>query len=208
MQHTDRERTLAVAAVFQSAVMTQQLAREGATRDKTFQSSIQSIFEFSPEDTESALGGLEGVRLGLKFLASTKKISLTSKGMEIMSYVMTLIQLAAKFEKQQEMKLVVSQQLETIAAEAKDADVTNIHILEKLAELYKQTISTLMPRVMVNGEHGYLSNELIAAKVRSSLFAGMRAAILWRQIGGRRWHFLVYRGRMVNMAEKLLTEAV
>ncbi|MEK9134155.1 MAG: DUF489 family protein, partial [Pseudomonadota bacterium] len=67
-----------------------------------------------------------------------------------------------------------------------------------------QTISTLTPRIMVNGEHGHLSNPLIAAKVRAALFAGIRSAFLWRQLGGNRWQLLFNRAKIAGEAAKIL----
>lgn len=77
-------------------------------------------------------------------------------------------------------------------------------LIEKLAELYTQTISTLTPRIMVNGDHGNLSNPTIAAKVRATLFAGIRSAFLWRQLGGNRWQLLFRRGKITNEAAQII----
>ena len=44
----------------------------------------------------------------------------------------------------------------------------------------------------------FLQQEATAAKVRALLFAGIRSARLWRQLGGRRWHLLTKRGAMLN----------
>jgi len=40
--------------------------------------------------------------------------------------------------------------------------------------------------------------------VRILLFAGVRAAFLWRQLGGRRWHMLFKRGTMAKGVQQLL----
>ena len=77
-------------------------------------------------------------------------------------------------------------------------------VIEKIAELYTQTVSTIGPRILVNGEQGYLANTLIAAKVRCALFAGIRAAFLWRQLGGRRWQLLFQRRAIANAAGEIL----
>ena len=90
------------------------------------------------------------------------------------------------------------------AAEAEDAEPVAPRLIEKLAELYAQTISTLGPRILVNGEQGYLANSLIAAKVRGALFAGIRAAFLWRQLGGRRWQLLFQRRKIAAAAGRIL----
>jgi high frequency lysogenization protein len=57
---------------------------------------------------------------------------------------------------------------------------------------------------MVNGEHGHLSNPLIAARVRAALFAGIRSAFLWHQLGGSRWQLLFSRKKIANEAAGIL----
>jgi high frequency lysogenization protein len=58
---------------------------------------------------------------------------------------------------------------------------------------------------MVSGEHGHLNNPAIAAKVRATLLAGIRSAVLWRQLGGRRWQLLFARSKIARAATELLT---
>ena len=77
-------------------------------------------------------------------------------------------------------------------------------LVEKLAELYSQTLSTLTPRIMVNGDHGYLGDPQIAARVRVALFAGIRSAFLWRQLGGNRWQLLFSRKKIASEAARIL----
>jgi len=78
--------------------------------------------------------------------------------------------------------------------------------IDDLAQLYARTISTLTPRIIVSGEHGYLTNPRTAARVRAVLLAGIRAAYLWNQLGGRRWHLVFRRSRTGKAADQLLQE--
>jgi high frequency lysogenization protein len=87
---------------------------------------------------------------------------------------------------------------------SENGETVHPRLVEKLAELYTQTISTLTPRIMVNGEHGHLSNPLIAAKVRAALFAGIRSAFLWHQLGGSRWQLLFSRKKIAGEAANIL----
>ena len=87
---------------------------------------------------------------------------------------------------------------------ADNGETLHPRLVEKLAELYTQTISTLTPRIMVNGEHGHLSNPAIAAKVRAALFAGIRSAFLWHQLGGSRWQLLFSRKKIAGEAATIL----
>jgi high frequency lysogenization protein len=57
---------------------------------------------------------------------------------------------------------------------------------------------------MVNGEHGHLGNPVVAAKVRAALFAGIRSAFLWHQLGGNRWQLLFSRKKIATEAGKIL----
>ena len=80
------------------------------------------------------------------------------------------------------------------------------NILANLGEVYQSTISTLQPRIMVNGEQEYLSRPDIANKIRACLLAGIRSAILWKQCGGARWKFLLYRKKIQAELQQLLKQ--
>jgi high frequency lysogenization protein len=80
------------------------------------------------------------------------------------------------------------------------------NVFAKISSLYKDTISTLQPKIVVQGERAYLSNDINANKVRALLFAGIRAAVLWRQCGGSRWHILFGRKKYLSECQYLLAE--
>ncbi len=77
------------------------------------------------------------------------------------------------------------------------------HILEQLANLYQDTISTLSYRIQVQGKIDNLKNERIANSIRALLLAGIRSAVLWYQLGGRRWRLVVHRKRIKETANSL-----
>ena len=81
---------------------------------------------------------------------------------------------------------------------------THTNMIARLAELYSNTISTLGPRIMIRGDQNHLTNTDNAAKMRTLLLAGIRAALLWDQAGGTRWKLLFERGKMQREAEALL----
>jgi high frequency lysogenization protein len=125
-------------------------------------------------------------------------------------YVVALVQLEGSLRRRPAMLDAIRQGIDTARAQMKffqnDTPAEDVHplLMEKLAELYSQTISTLTPRIMVSGEHGHLNNPAIAAKVRATLLAGIRSAVLWRQLGGRRWQLLFSRGKIARAARELL----
>jgi high frequency lysogenization protein len=75
--------------------------------------------------------------------------------------------------------------------------------IDQLADLYRDTISTLNYRIQVQGRSDYLKDERVAKQIRALLLAGIRAAVLWHQVGGRRWRLLFYRSRIQQTADGL-----
>jgi high frequency lysogenization protein len=76
-----------------------------------------------------------------------------------------------------------------------------------LNDLYTETLSHLRPSIIVNGAEGHLQSAVLVAKVRSALLAAVRNAYLWHQLGGRRWHLLIFRKRYGEGARELLRGA-
>ena len=204
------DRTLALAGLFQAARLTQQLAREGRAEPQTLAASIESLFMINAATTEEVFGGASGVAMGLKFLRDKLSGATEPGDMEVARYVVSLLHLERQFEKRPEVQDAVQRGLEAAESQARsstqpeDGEPISPDVIEKIAELYTQTVSTLGPRILVNGEQGYLANTLIAAKVRCALFAGIRAAFLWRQLGGRRWQLLFQRRAIANAAGEIL----
>ncbi|MEY4642371.1 MAG: high frequency lysogenization protein, partial [Pseudomonadota bacterium] len=76
--------------------------------------------------------------------------------------------------------------------------------IRELSRLYQGTLSTLPFRIQVRGDMNHLKNEHTACRIRALLFAGVRAAVLWRQVGGKRWHLLLQRKRIARDVTRLL----
>jgi high frequency lysogenization protein len=201
---------LALAGIFQSACLVQQLAREGHTDSAALRTSIQSILALDAPDVETIYGSARGVRLGLELLNSKLTGKTKPSDMEMARYVVAMVQLEGSLRRNPKMLEDIRQGIDTARAQMKffenDAPADGVHplLMEKLAQLYSQTISTLTPRIMVSGEHGHLANPAIAARVRATLLAGIRSAVLWRQLGGRRWQLLFSRGKIARAAAELL----
>ena len=205
------DRTLALAGLFQAARLVQQLAREGRAESTAFTASIQSLLLIDAPSTEGVYGGVQGARLGLETLRDKLAGETDAGDVEIAKYVISMIHLESRLRRHASMQEAIRRGIETIQAQMKFFEVTESgeaahpRLIEKLAELYSQTISTLTPRILVSGEQGYLANPQIAAKVRAALFAGIRSAFLWRQLGGRRWQLLFFREKIADEAARILS---
>ena len=80
-------------------------------------------------------------------------------------------------------------------------------VLSRLGELYAERLSTLGPRVLVQGNPVYLGRPDVVGEVRATLLAAVRAAVLWRQLGGGYLDFLFSRRTMANAAREWLRNA-
>jgi high frequency lysogenization protein len=205
------DRMLALAGLFQAARLAQQLAREGRAEASTLAGSVQSLLIIDAPTTESVYGGAQGVRPGLELLRDKLAGGNTdTSDVEIARYVIGMIHLESQLRRRPEMQDAVRRGIEATREQmkffeaAENGETLHPRLVEKLAELYTQTISTLTPRIMVNGEHGHLSNPSIAAKVRAALFAGIRSAFLWHQLGGNRWQLLFSRKKISGEAAGIL----
>lgn len=200
-----RDRTIALAGVFQSALLVQNLARFDRADEPAFSHSINSILLTETDTTEEVFGGANGVRMGLIEMRDKMLGQGTRPDFELARYVLALTQLAGKLTRKPTVLQNMATEIEIIASQRQDNDIP-FDTINELAQLYVHTISTLTPRIVVSGEHGYLTDPRTAARVRAALLAGIRAAFLWIQLGGRRWQLIFTRKKIAQAAGQLLVE--
>jgi high frequency lysogenization protein len=205
MSKSLRDRVIALAGVYQSAYLVHQVATRGMTDSAALESSINSLFKIDAPSVEAVFGDMGGVVTGLSILK--KQLSeRQADSLQITKYVVTLLHLERKLKQQPQMLERIRNGVNQAIQQLEHFHATHDNVLANLADIYKNTISTLKPRIMVEGEHGHLNNPDNANKVRAVLLAGIRAAVLWEQCGGSRWQILFQRGAMLRETEKLLGE--
>ncbi|MDD5274573.1 MAG: high frequency lysogenization protein HflD [Methylovulum sp.] len=201
--NTLTNQTIALAGIAQAAALVQQLATSGTADNKALETSIGSALKIDSDTVLDIYGGLSNLKLGLEQLnqqMSGYKISHPEQA----RYSASLVFLENQLSKQPQMLKTI--QLGIIKAQAQSEHFGLLHenVLANLGDVYSNTISTLQPRIMVNGETNYLSRPEIANKIRACLLAGIRSAMLWRQCGGTRWKFLFYRKKIQAELQRLL----
>ncbi|MDT8283756.1 MAG: high frequency lysogenization protein HflD, partial [Gammaproteobacteria bacterium] len=129
----------------------------------------------------------------------------TTRDLEITKYVISLIMLEKKLSRQKSMLDEISNRLNKIESQFDFFSLSHENTYAKLGQIYKDTISTLGPKIIVTGNQIYLSNNNNANKVRALLLAGIRSAVLWRQCGGSRWQFIFGRKDYIDECDKILS---
>lgn len=200
------DQTIALAGLAQAACLVQQIARRGQAEDGPMEASLASLFKIDAASVAEVFGGLSGVQLGLRQLV--KQLSGPGMDPEQASYATTLLVLERKF-------MADSDQVDWIRAGITDIEgkfqgepsMLDDALVAELAGLYQKTISTLVPKVMVGGEPGYLRQTRNTDRIRALLLAGIRSAVLWRQCGGNRWRLFFQRRRIYETARALLEQS-
>ena len=205
MSKTINDRTLALAGLFQTTYLVNQVAKRGMVDSQQFEASINSLFVTDPKTTLEVYGdNMQNVRQGLIVLRNQLGGDASKREVEPTRYMITLLHLERKLARNRNFLSAISEGLERTGKQAEHFSITHPNVIASLADIYANTISTLNPRIMVSGEHGHLQNPDNANKVRALLLAGMRSAVLWRQCGGNRLQLLFQRRALLAEADRLL----
>jgi high frequency lysogenization protein len=203
MSYSDQDRTLALAGIYQAASLVQQIARHGVADADAMASSVHSLFQIDAASVAEIFGGANGLNYGLKQLHRQLSGEIRRDN-EITGYLLNLIHLQRKLSRQRHRTQKIQQGI--LQTKERLAHFPELHqnILAALADIYANHISTLQPRIMVSGEPVYLQNPDNVNRIRTLLLAGIRAAMLWWQLGGRRRQVLFNRSKYSELAHVLL----
>jgi len=202
---TDRDRLLSLAAIFQSASLTDQIAKTGMADADAIETCIYSIFQTDAENIEAVYHDATHLKTGLDCLL-TQMLENKPERIDVTRYVLQLMHLASKLVKNPQRISSLAEGIELARERSESFPITHTNILAQLAELYVDNISDLSGKIMVNGEPLHLNNPDNVHKIRALLLAGVRAAWLWQQCGGRRRHMIFSRKKIHGQATALLKE--
>ena len=198
--------TIALAGIAQACFLVRQLATTGGADQEAMMASINSLLKIESDSVTDVFGGLAGIRHGLEQL-DRQLSSRVAANPEQVRYAAQLVHLQKQLSQDPKMIDTIRAGITKAQAQAEQFGVLHENVLANLADIYHNTISTLQPRIMVNGDPQYLANQSTVNKIRALLLAGIRASLLWRQCGGSRWHLLFYRKKLLDEAHRLLSEA-
>ncbi len=202
---TSRDRCIALAGIFQAANLVHDIAHDGKHDEDGITASIYSIFQVDADSVPAIFGGLEGVTAGLKHLIG----QLTGKderNTETTGYVISMMHLERKLAKNPDMLTLISNGIHLADSRLAHFHMLHQNILSQLADIYSETISTMLPRIMVQGDPMHLQNRDNVNYIRSLLLAGIRSATLWHQCGGARIQIIMQRKKIISHANGIMDE--
>lgn len=195
--------TLALAGVFQAAELVRQAAQHGTWSGYAARCCLDSLFELEAQTAEAVYGGKSRLGLGLDTLIGV--LSGDQRHAQALEMSVGLLQLQGKFQRDAAMQHRVGESLAGIAALPGEPDHHDHqdHQAHEIALLYQDTVSRLTPRIVVRGKPQYLKTPRTVDWIRTLLFAGLRSAVLWRQLGGGRFSLLLGRKKLLADAERI-----
>jgi len=202
----ERENVIPLAGMFQAAYLIHEIANTGTANEKAYEASIKSILKTKWSSTEDVYGGLDGVEYGLDLIADLFSKENKPRDMEIARYVLGIVYLEKKLRKNPALDRKLMAGIDRASAQAESFGALHENVIANLADVYAETISTIEPKIMVAGNPTYLTNTHHSNKIRALLLALMRSTILWLQKGGSRWHLILQRKKVIDLAKKTRRE--
>ena len=196
------DRVLALGALLVALSQVRRIAETGQSDTATLQVALDSVFRLDAADTAAAVGGVDAVRPGLRLLRDY--LAGTNKDEALGKLAMAVMQLERRFVADAAMTERVRTGLRALQGPVERLGSPHHDVVAGLASLYADTISHLRPRVMVQGNPHYLGQAGVVAEIRALLLAALRAAVLWRQMGGSLWDFLFRRREMAAAIDQHL----
>lgn len=199
------QRILALAGVFQATELVHQAGHHGTWSGYAATTCLESLFQLEADSPEQVFGGRQRLRLGLETLLGI--LSGQQQQPETIQHVAGLLQLQRRFMRDAAMQERVGTELERIGRAGVDLEEHERQDLQaqQVAGLYSETISCLSPRIVVHGRPQHLQNPRTVNWIRTLLFAGLRSAVLWQQLGGGRFSLLLGRKKAIEEASEFLS---
>ncbi|MFF5865407.1 high frequency lysogenization protein HflD [Pseudomonas sp. NPDC012596] len=194
-----QEQLIALGGVFQAAVLVDRIARTGQAGEADIGCMLGSLLVRDPNDTLEVFGGDDSnLRDGYRALVGALERDPNSLQREPLRYALSMLGLERQLNKRGDLLDTIGNRLPQIQSQADHFGLVHENVIASSGALYQDTLSTLRQRIQVHGDMRFLQQPNNASKIRALLLAGIRAARLWRQLGGHRWQLVFSRRKLLN----------
>ena len=204
MSDNKNNQVLAFAAMCQCAQLVHNIARTGTIDNQQWQVCVNSLVITDPENATDIYSSSADLFLGFKLLIAQLSENNDNRSVEVTKYVAGLIALERKLMKSPKSLAMMSQRVDQVKRQLHHFTVNDPAVIANFASIYSDIISPLGSKIQISGVPEQLQQKIIQEKIRALLLAGIRAAVLWRQMGGKRRHLLLARKELVTNAQQQL----
>ena len=192
-------RILALASIVQITTLINELAKKGQCDSLSCDASIKTLAE-SSNDVREVYTDLNDLTVGVNTLKNVLEQSITHK--DILLYSLSLMKLEKAFMREDEMLKKVASGINDVKSSTY-FDINHENSIEKLANLYKNTVANLQPRIYINGKKNNLQNKNVANHIRALLLAGLRSVSLWRGNGGNLMDLIFNKKKIIKQLKQI-----
>lgn len=206
MQFSYTTQTLALAALCQAIRLVQQVARGDDVDATELVVSLQSVtVQDAPEPIDIFGSKLSNLATGYHVLQAQLGDN-PKKDLELTRYAMAVLSLERKLAKSHDSLKAVGKRVERLQQQLQHFQLLDETVLASMADIYIEHVSPLGQRIQIAGQPSALKQPIVQHKIRALLLAAIRAAVLWRQAGGRKYHFILQRKQLLQEAKTVLQQ--
>lgn len=199
------EQTLTFAGICQAAVMVQGIARKNHYDDELFSIMLESIINTTPKQSIDVYGGnYSNLADGLKMMVAQLGDNNPNKDPELTRYIVSMLTLERRLKAKGRVLTELGSRIDQCQRQLTHYDINSDTMLNSFASIYTDIISPLASKIQIAGDPNILKQTANQNRVRALLLAGVRSAVLWRQVGGKRRNILFKRKQFVESAQKML----
>ncbi|MDA8621452.1 high frequency lysogenization protein HflD [Psychrosphaera sp.] len=195
-----RNQTIAMAALCEAALLIQQVSKGQAFDSQALETLVSGIMNTAPENVDEVYPNVASLKQGSYLLVHQLSGQATSKDVEVTRYLAGMMSLSKKLLNNQTALTGLSTSLKEVERRLEHFDITDASIIGNFADIYSKNISPIGQKIKVIGTPQNLKQPIIQNQVRALLLAGVRAAVLWRQMGGKRRQFIFSRNKILKSA--------
>lgn len=196
----DKNQVMALAAMCQITKAVQKVAQTGSITDYEMQQLLSGILVTNPDAPSDVFRDMD-LRQGYQLVVEQLDPG-QNKSIELVKYVGGLIQLERALNANPKELNELATRISSIENRLAHLSISDDAIIASLADIYADVISPLGQRIQVFGKPALLQQQSVQHRIRALLLAGIRAAVLWRQVGGKRRHFFFGKGKIVKIAKQ------
>jgi high frequency lysogenization protein len=205
MKSQETSRIMALAAVCQAAELVRLIARKSTISDEQLKVMLNSITLVDADEPLQIYGSLTNLNLGYQVLCQQLGHQ-GKKDLEVTGYIMSALTLERKLANKPAALGQLADRINDLKRQLTHFDLLDTNTVANIANIYTDIISPLGRRIQVNGTEQFLKVESNQHKIRALLLSAVRAAVLWRQLGGKRRQLILSRQAIVNVAQQAIAD--
>ena len=189
-----------LAAMCQITKLVQKTSKYGQFSESDVASFLKSIVNLSPEKPSDVYEDSFALKSGYRTLVE-QLTPAGEKDVEMVKYVGSLMQLERALAANKPALDELARRLQDVERQLQHFDICDSTIIAAFADIYSEVLSPLGQKIQIFGKPELLKQPAIQQKIRALLLAGIRSAVLWRQLGGKRQHFFFGKKKIIAEAQ-------